>query len=149
VLRLSVPEDLRATLTEMVAELVDWRLARYLDTRRTAGVIQLKVSHASGRPILLFDRGRDPEIPHGTVDVVAGDQVYEFDFVKIAVNVARTHSGPENRLPDLLRSWFGPDAGLPGTQHRVELGHGPDGGWILRPWRADGPADVALSRSGT
>ncbi len=145
-LRVDVPEHLRAPLTELVAELVDWRLAKYLDSREVVTGAVLKVSHAGGRPILRFDRERHPELPTGPVDVVTADgTVYEFDFVTIAVNVARRGGEPTNRLPDLLRSWFGDDAGHAGTAHRVHLARDPGGVWRLRP--LDGP-ELAASASG-
>jgi len=43
---------------------------------------------------------------------------YEADFVRVAVNVARLPGEDRNRLPEILRAWFGPDAGLPGTATR-------------------------------
>jgi hypothetical protein len=57
--------------------------------------------------------------------------------VKIACNVA----GPRgsnvgdplpNELPTLLREWFGPDAGLPGTSFTVEFSF-IDGEWLAKP----------------
>jgi hypothetical protein len=35
-----------------------------------------------------------------------------------------------NQLPDLLRRWFGPRAGHPGTAHRVRFHASPDGLWV-------------------
>jgi len=58
---------------------------------------------------------------------------YVFRFVKIAVNIATEKSGGPNMLPELMRRWFGPSAGLPGTRHTVELRFLPNGGWELRP----------------
>ena len=44
---------------------------------------------------------------------------YEAHFVKVAVNVVRQPKTEDDLLPGLLRKWFGPDAGLPGTTHHV------------------------------
>jgi superfamily II DNA or RNA helicase/diadenosine tetraphosphate (Ap4A) HIT family hydrolase/HKD family nuclease len=133
-LRIEVPEHLKTPLTELVAELVDWRLAKYLDNRETIAGAILKVSHAGGRPILFLDRTRNPELPTGPVDVVTADgTVYELDFVKVAVNVAHRHGGSSNELPGLLRSWFGDDAGHAGTAHRVHLAQDAGGVWRLTP----------------
>jgi SOS-response transcriptional repressor LexA len=40
---------------------------------------------------------------------------WEFKFVKVACNVAAPEGEASNQLSDLLRNWFGPNAGLPGT----------------------------------
>jgi len=45
-------------------------------------------------------------------------------------NVARPIGSMRNLLPDLLRGWFGPDAGHPGTTFLVRFGHSPDGWWV-------------------
>src|SRR5262249_42174028 len=43
------------------------------------------------------------------------------------------HAGDErNRLPEILRGWFGPDAGSPGTRHQAILEE-KKGTWTLRP----------------
>ena len=48
-------------------------------------------------------------------------------------STSSAHPGDDrNRLPEILRGWFGPDAGLPGTRHEVALEQGSDG-WQLRP----------------
>lgn len=123
-----------------MAELVDWRLARYLDARTVTEGAVLKVSHSGGRPILFLDRQRSPELPRGPVDVVMPDgQVYELDFVKVAVNVASRGEDRRNRLPELLREWFGDDAGHPGTAHQVHLTRDVSGKWHLRPHTDDDP----------
>jgi hypothetical protein len=57
---------------------------------------------------------------------------YEADFVKVALNVVRLPGEERNRLPEILRGWFGPDAGLPGTRHEVTLEKSDDV-WQLRP----------------
>jgi len=56
----------------------------------------------------------------------------EVRFVKVAVNVVRQSEEGDNDLPGILRGWFGPDAGAPGTRHTVALEkRGAD--WHLRP----------------
>jgi hypothetical protein len=106
-----------------VRELVDWRLAEYL--QRQPGpddAIVCKVSHAGGRPILFLpDRAERPDIPEGATPVLIDGQRYEAEFAKIAVNVIRSPGSARNELPGLLRAWFGPDAGLPGTSFQVRL----------------------------
>jgi SOS-response transcriptional repressor LexA len=73
---------------------------------------------------------------------------WEFRFVKIACNVA----GPRgsnvgdtlpNGLPTLLREWFGPDAGLPGTSFEVEF-HREGDAWCIAPLRKENGACTHL-----
>ena len=134
-LTLDVETGIRTAFQELLRELVEWRLAEYLDrSRRTAvGQMVCKVSQSEGRPILFLPpRDRNPQIPSGTTPVMIGSDQYLLDFVKIAVNVARRTPDGDNELPRLLRSWFGPDAGMPGTRHTVVL-ENLDGEWHLRP----------------
>ena len=58
--------------------------------------------------------------------------VYTGNFAKIALNVAHRAGQPGNVLADLLRSWFGTDAGQPGTVQYVEL-VGGESHWQMRP----------------
>lgn len=130
------PED-APKLTALIDELLDWRLTRYLGrvapgagAGANAGMI-LTVSHTDGKPILRFDRASMPDLPVGRgVPVDIGGRTIDMDFMKIAVNVAREAPGGPNILADVLRGWFGPDAGRPGTWHQVRLTPGP-------PWRLD------------
>ena len=120
---------------DLVAEVVDYRLARHLLERPAEpapDVIVLKVIHAGGRPILMLDRGRYPQIPEGETEFEADGERYVGRFVKVALNVATREGVEGNALPDLLRGWFGPQAGHPGTRHQVEL-VGGYWGWRLHP----------------
>ena len=59
---------------------------------------------------------------------------WDFKFVKVAVNVAHEKGSNENRLSVLLRGWFGPHAGLPGTNFFVSFVIGR-GIWKVFPER--------------
>ena len=45
-----------------------------------------------------------------------------------------------NQLPDLMRRWFGPAAGNPGTDFRVRFYRSPDGWWVEPKGRQGGAA---------
>lgn len=138
---LQVEESDQAVFDAMTAELVDLRLQEFISRKlRFADKVvpfttpvELIVSHSSHKPILRFDRGRSPHVPLGETSVHVDGQAFLFRFVKIAVNVAKEIPGGPNVLPRLMRSWFGPTAGQPGTRHRVSLLPTPGGGWSLRP----------------
>jgi len=125
-----------AAFDSMVSELMAWRLADYLlrnpvvpDQPET---FVLSVSHANGNPILRFDRRRQPGLPEGWTPVDVDDQPLEINFVTIAANVARREGSEGNALHALIRGWFGPDAGRPGTKQRVVL-QKTGARWTLRP----------------
>lgn len=72
----------------------------------------------------------------GSLSALLTRAVHTGNFVKIALNVARRQGQLRNVLPDVLWSWFGPDAGQPGTAHFVErpsAGTGICGPPRLRP----------------
>jgi len=136
---LDIPQEQRAAFQELVRELVEWRLATYLDRNpsHSPDRIICKVSHAGGRPILFLpDRNQNPDMPEGWMTVVANDEEYEANFVKIAVNVMRRAGEAENQLPAVLTGWFGPNAGQPGTTHRVVLTR-EETGYRLAPQSGD------------
>jgi superfamily II DNA or RNA helicase/diadenosine tetraphosphate (Ap4A) HIT family hydrolase/HKD family nuclease len=139
-----VATDVAETFDAMVDELVDYRLAQYLFTRasRLEEAYRLKVIHSGGRPILMLDRDHNRELPEGEAAFVADGVVYTGNFVKIALNVAHRAGQQGNVLADLLRSWFGADAGQPGTAQYVELVPGKPH-WHMRP------ASPAASRDET
>ena len=145
-----VAGDVGETFDAMVEELVDYRLARYLFTKgggTLEAALRLKVIQTSGQPILMLDRGRNPQLPEGEASFIANDVIYTGNFAKIALNVAHRAGRPDNALAGLLRSWFGADAGQPGTVQYVELVPG-EPHWQMRPAppppaAASRPADTA------
>jgi hypothetical protein len=135
--KFSVAPSLREAFRDMVREIVDWRLAEYL---QRPGKIQsaedgfvCRVIQSGGRPILkLPDRRNNESIPEGWVDLYADDKQYRANFVKVAVNVVALRDSKENVLAEILRGWFGPNAGQPGTRFQVVIEAGEDN-WIMRP----------------
>lgn len=122
-------------LQELVRELAEWRLTEYLDRAqsRTAAHSILKVSHANGKPILFLPS--EPErnkLPQGWTEVLIDGKPYSANFVKVAINVVRPSGSEDNVLASILRRWFGPDAGAPGTRHSVSLQENL-GNWELAP----------------
>jgi superfamily II DNA or RNA helicase/HKD family nuclease/diadenosine tetraphosphate (Ap4A) HIT family hydrolase len=137
----TIPPAAREAFRGLVRELVDWRLAEYLSrspTRPDSTGFVMKVSHTGGKPILFLpDRKQSPGIPEGWQIVSIDGTPHRANFVKIAVNVVQTEGSNQNVLQDILRKWFGPDAGRPGTDFRVECL--PEGdGWVWRAAARDG-----------
>ncbi len=60
-------------------------------------------------------------IPYGWTDVLIDGQPHEAKFAKQFVNVLRVAGSEENVLAEVLRNWFGPNAGMPGTRFEVAL----------------------------
>jgi superfamily II DNA or RNA helicase/diadenosine tetraphosphate (Ap4A) HIT family hydrolase len=127
-------------IAELTRELCDYRLAQYLERlqgeKRFAPRIVCSVSHADGRPIIFLpDRNKTPGIPSGWQSVVANDEPYSANFVKVAVNVIRREAEEGNVLPDILRGWFGENAGQPGTASRVVFDW-KDNTYVMHPLEA-------------
>lgn len=137
-----IPDGDRHAFQQLVRELVDWRLAEYLSRSsardEATSQFEMKVSHSGGKPILFLpDRDRSPGIPRGWQRVLVDGRPYQANFVKVAVNVVREPGTEANVLPAILRRWFGPDAGRPGTDYHVACEIGEDG-WLLTPVRRRG-----------
>lgn len=138
------PNELRPTLEKLTEELVDWRLAAYSKTHRLLEsndgnlAFEAKVSHSRGNPILFMpDKSKQPDRPMGPVNVKLPDNsVWEFKFVKVACNVAKPLGETQNELGQLMRNWFGSNAGLPGTDFKV-LFENKQGQWHARPATAN------------
>jgi hypothetical protein len=127
----SIPNSSIAAAQELIREVVDWRLAEYF-ARSTPNKDQqfvLKVSHANGNSILFLpDRNAHPDLPEGWTEIRIDGEILRANFVKVALNVVERTSGEGNVLSQVLRRWFGEDAGLPGTRHRSFSGwNGRDG----------------------
>jgi superfamily II DNA or RNA helicase/diadenosine tetraphosphate (Ap4A) HIT family hydrolase len=132
----AVDAGLREAFQDLVREMCDWRLARYLDKKYDAGDqrFQLKVNHnAQDKPIIFpLNREKNEGLPWGTVPVMANGEIYEADFRQVAVNVVRRPGSTENLLAGLLRGWFGEQAGASGTSQFVYLENQGDT-WLLEP----------------
>lgn len=127
--------SIRGPFREWVSELADWRLAEYLG-RKNPRPFEAKVIHSSGRPIVILpQRGARPDLPQDWVRLEANGEVFEGNFVKIALNVVRRKGSEENQLPMILRNWFGPEAGQPGHDERVIFKPLGDGRWNMEPRR--------------
>jgi superfamily II DNA or RNA helicase/diadenosine tetraphosphate (Ap4A) HIT family hydrolase/HKD family nuclease len=132
--RFTVEAEDGETFDEMVSELVEYRLQRYLLASQESpeGAYLLKLNHSGGKPILMLDRRRCPNLPEGDAEFLADGIVYVGRFVKVALNVAQRPGEDSNQLAGLLRGWFGPSAGLPGTSQSVAL-EVVDNRWVMRP----------------
>jgi superfamily II DNA or RNA helicase/diadenosine tetraphosphate (Ap4A) HIT family hydrolase len=123
------------TLVEMTRELVEYRLAQYVARPREAATgepFECVVLSNQRDPILkLPPRAKRPDVPDAETDVRLPDgSLWRFRFMKEFCNVARPVGRASNELPDLLRRWFGPAAGRPGTRFRVRFSRSPDGWWV-------------------
>jgi hypothetical protein len=146
-----VPAECREEFQSLARELVDWRLGQYQDRGDidTPDRFVCKVIHANGRPIRklpdrklpdrklpdrkLPDRKRTPDVPEGWVDILVNERPHVANFVKQYVNVVRTDRESEkNVLAQIIRDWFGADAGRPGTGFQVSFERTGDQ-WRMMP----------------
>ncbi len=140
-LDLDIAPALAEALHRLTRELVDYRLAQYRDRRRQdrptdAGFV-CKVISNQRDPILKLPPRNRASLPEGEVDVRLPDgAIWQFRFVKEYCNVARPAGTSRNQLPDLLRRWFGPRAGQPGTAFQIRFHASPSGLWV-EPVQAD------------
>jgi hypothetical protein len=124
----------RERFAGLLRELVDWRLAEYLDRGRSqAGHRCRIISAGGGRPIIkLPSRTGEANIPVDWVSVEIDGEAYMAKFAKEYINMVReTQESKKNVLHDILRSWHGPTVGQRGTRFEVQLVQDTDG-WHLR-----------------
>ena len=136
----NLPESLRGPFQVLAREIVDWRLEEYFGRYKSAQDAEffLKVSHANQRPILFLPtRETSPTLPEGWTDVSVNGETISINFVRIAANVARRAGSATNILPDILRRWFGEDAGKAGTSFQVLL-RLEGATWYLLPLDSNG-----------
>jgi superfamily II DNA or RNA helicase len=110
-----------AAFAALFREILDWPLAQYLS--RASGDVVCSVSrNATGNPILFLPPS-DPAhgLAQGPLEIEVNGEPLEATVAKIAINVVRRPGDPTNRLPAILRGWFGETAGAPGRGERVRL----------------------------
>lgn len=117
----------------LLRELVDWRLAEYLDREKEQVGYRCRIISSGGRPIIkLPSRTVVANLPIDWVLVEIDEKTYAAKFAQQYINVVReTQESTENILGDILRSWYGPTVGQRGTRFEVQLVQEPDG-WHLR-----------------
>jgi superfamily II DNA or RNA helicase/diadenosine tetraphosphate (Ap4A) HIT family hydrolase len=124
----------RERFAGLLRELVDWRLAEYLDRgREQAGHLCRIILAGGGRPIIkLPSRTGEANIPVDWVSIEIDGKAYAAKFAQQYINMVReTQESKKNVLGDILRSWHGPTVGQRGTRFEVQLVQDTDG-WHLR-----------------
>ena len=138
---LDVPDQHREDFQQWVREIIDWRLAEYVSRTPStwdAERVVCKVFQSNGNPILKLPNGcEERDAPWDWTPVEIEGEAHQANFVKIAVNVMRREGSDANVLPDVLRRWFGDDAGQPGTRFQVAFVRGGiEGYYRLEPVNA-------------
>ncbi|WP_168702510.1 DUF3427 domain-containing protein [Gordonia paraffinivorans] len=127
-----VESDHRAVFESMAAELVEYRLAKYLLKKKTGNKQRWsgRVLLVDGLPTVLIDRRHNPDLPADNERLIVDGSTCRATFT--SSGFVAILDGGENITPRLLRDWFGPAAGHPGQVHEVELIR-EDGMLMLRP----------------
>jgi superfamily II DNA or RNA helicase len=130
----AIEGSLGEVFDSLVAELIEYRLANYVlnKDKSTTRSWTCRLTYADGHPIIRLDRRQHQDLPAGQGIFIADGVEYQASFAKGAVTVATRNGTSGNALPGLLRGWFGPSAGHPGTSHTVELEQ-IDGTLLMRP----------------
>jgi superfamily II DNA or RNA helicase len=140
---IEIDSQVKATFADLTREVVDWRLADYLSRSVQAGPsrVQCKVIQSNGRPFIKLPDGDARDLlPTGPHTVAIDGKSHVATFAKIAINKIEEAQGQGNILPQILRRWFGPDAGQPGTRFTIDIVQDEQGWVIAGPEAsADGP----------
>jgi len=136
---INVEGENRRAFQELVREICDWRLGQYLtrvpDSLVPEGTkIVCSVGSIHGVPKIQLE-GRDliEGFPIGEISVVVDGEVYDAHFSKDLISRLRRPGSQKDEQTAILQTFFGVDAGLPGTSHRVILQR-QDGKWALVPF---------------
>jgi hypothetical protein len=123
----------RERFAGLLRELVDWRLAEYLDRGRSQAGHRCRIIPSRGSPIIkLPSRTGEANIPVDWISIEIDGKAYAAKFAQQYINVVReTQDSRKNILGDILRSWHGPTVGQSGTRFEVQLVQDTDG-WHLR-----------------
>ena len=133
----AVDDQLGDLFDAMVAEIIEYRLASYVlnKEKSTARSWTCRLAYSDGHPVIRLDRRQHADLPSGHVAFIADGIAFNASFAKGAVSHATRRDITGNALPGLLRGWFGPSAGHPGTSHAVKLEQ-LDGTLLLEPDRS-------------
>jgi Domain of unknown function (DUF3427) len=116
---------------ELLREILDWRLAQYLDqqsSRNATSDIVYRVARNGDLPFLLLPNAATTlHLRQGPAPVRIDEETFEVLIEKITINVVQVPGEDVNLLPQILRRWFGDEVGLPGRSERVRLKRGPSG----------------------
>ena len=134
---LPIPQQYSDAFVEMTRELVDYRFAQYrrrLQGDATGEAFDCKLVWSQRDPFLkLPPRRAHAIIPDGETEVtLPNGEVWKFRLMKEFCKVARPVGTDRNKLPDLLRRWYGPTAGRPGTAFQVRFFRALHG-WQIEP----------------
>jgi hypothetical protein len=123
----------RDRFAELLRELVDWRLAEYLDRGTTREGYLCRIIRSGKQPIIKLPRRTGKaNIPTDWISVEIEGKAYVAKFVQQYINVVRDNlEAKENALGQILRDWYGPSVGQPGTRFEVELVQ-LDNAWHIR-----------------
>ena len=130
------PSDIadRERFALLVRELVEWRLAEYLDRSGEQGGHRCRIISSGDRPIIkLPTRIRVENLPLGFVPIRIEHKDYIAKFAKEFINkIQETESSTEKVLGELLRRWYGPSVGQRGTRFEVLLMNNGDTWELVR-----------------
>ena len=103
-----------------LAEIVEWRIAEAIGAGRD--IVCNVQRNGAEAPILFLPSGAaGGSFPRGELDAIIDGQSLVVHVRKIAINKVVARGTKTNLLPDILRRWFGADAGKPGTGFKVWL----------------------------
>jgi superfamily II DNA or RNA helicase/diadenosine tetraphosphate (Ap4A) HIT family hydrolase len=133
--RIEAPPGLTPTLVEMTQELVDYRLAQYRSRplRKASTTVEAAVGWRNGDPVLRLDAKGRAALDKQTIVIGGLPHELRADGKDGVLLLSTSTTGPRrNRLPDLLRGWFGPEAGRTELTKLVRFAPDPEG-WHLEP----------------
>ena len=113
----------------LLREILDWRLAEYLNQQITSDVIAdivCRVARTGDRPILVLPAAA-PHLERGLTNLHIDEEEYEALIAWGTIEVVQSVGDEANQLPDILGRWFGNEVGLPGRGERVRLKRSPSG----------------------
>jgi Domain of unknown function (DUF3427)/Helicase conserved C-terminal domain len=115
----------REAFGRVLREILDWRLGQYLargNSDWTGDMLCRVALSANGNPILFLPApAAGGALTLGRLEIEVDGQRMEAQVAKGAIDVVHRPGETTNRLPEVLRSWFGASAGNPGRGDRVRL----------------------------